>query len=82
MYTPHRHTSYALRTIRMHFFFLGGRENDRAYGFFSYGTIVFLAKKIHFISNNLTLEGITGKWHRSHHIGPKISYSHVTTAQS
>ena len=44
--------------------------------------LAFLAKKIHFISNNLTLEGITGKWHRSHHIGPKISYSHVTTAQS
>ena len=45
--------------------------------------LVFLAKiKIHFILNSLTLEGITGKWHRSHHIGPKISYSHVTTAQS
>ena len=50
-------------------------------GFFPVA-LAFLAKKIHFISNNLTLEGITGKWHRSHHIGPKISYSHVTTAQS
>ena len=40
------------------------------------------SKKNHFILNSLTLEGITGKWHRSHHIGPKISYSHVTTAQS
>ena len=26
-----------------------------------------------------TLEGITGKWHRSHHIGPKIGHSHVTS---